>query len=322
MLDRLLIVCWHNVEGTPSSPVADGRGRAGFAEQLELLRRVGNVVALEDGLRRLAAGTLGPRAIALTFDDGYRDNLEVAAPMLAAHGLPATVFLVPDFLSGARQPWWERLAWALGDARGTHVEWEGRRWAVGHEALHRGTYLELTTALKVLDQAAREAAVDELVAQAMPTGRDPSPALMLDWDGARRLADHGIGAGGHASSHAVLARERPDAQHADLARCRRELTGGLDVDVETLAYPNGRFEDFTPDTVVAARDAGFRWAATGVDGWNSAATPPYELRRIFVRPASGVRGLAWALKRWSRPRDRLRRAVGRSPTLVYPSPLR
>jgi peptidoglycan/xylan/chitin deacetylase (PgdA/CDA1 family) len=114
MTDRLLIVAWHNVERTWNYPAAPGAGAAGFEHQLRRLQRLGTIVPLAPSLRQLTTGQpLPPRAIALTFDDGYRDNLEVGALVLERLGLPATFFLVPGILDGAVSPWWETVAWAV-----------------------------------------------------------------------------------------------------------------------------------------------------------------------------------------------------------------
>ena len=126
MTDRLLIVAWHNVERTWNYPAAPGAGAAGFEHQLRRLQRLGTIVPLAPSLRQLTTGQpLPPRAIALTFDDGYRDNLEVGAPVLERLGLPATFFLVPGILDGTVSPWWETVAWAMGNAARTSLDWRG-----------------------------------------------------------------------------------------------------------------------------------------------------------------------------------------------------
>src|SRR6478752_8590927 len=101
MSRRLLVLGWHNIAGTYGFPAAEGAAERGFAKQMQTLSRVANVIDLEQGLARLTAGEKLPsRAVALTFDDGYTDNLTLGVPILERHGLPATFFLVPRFLSG------------------------------------------------------------------------------------------------------------------------------------------------------------------------------------------------------------------------------
>jgi peptidoglycan/xylan/chitin deacetylase (PgdA/CDA1 family) len=266
MTDRLLIVAWHNVERTWHYPAAAGGGIAGFERQLRRLRRLGTVVPLARALRLLSTGQpLPPRAIALTFDDGYRDNLELGAPVLERLGLPATFFLVPGILSGMVRPWWEEIAWALARTPRTTVEWDGRRLPVGGRP-GRQSREWLTERLKELDEAARRRAVAELLERLEPDGQLDHMELFLDWDGARELVRRGFSVGAHSMEHAILARETPAAQLTDLVESRRCLEAELGVAVDLLAYPNGTRSDYDTATVEAARSAGYAHALTARTG--------------------------------------------------------
>src|SRR4051812_23337545 len=102
---QLLVLCYHNVDPTWSFPARRRAGRLGLERQLRLLKRLATVVPLETAVGALAEGrSLPPRAVALTFDDGYRDNLTVAVPMLQQLELPATFFLVPGLLDNVKPP--------------------------------------------------------------------------------------------------------------------------------------------------------------------------------------------------------------------------
>jgi peptidoglycan/xylan/chitin deacetylase (PgdA/CDA1 family)/GT2 family glycosyltransferase len=104
---RLLAVGWHNLAPTAHYPLGPG-ALAGFRVQLDTLARWGTVVPLELVANALAGrANLPPRAVVLTFDDGYADNLDVAAPELVRRGLPATFFVVPRFVRGELSPPWE-----------------------------------------------------------------------------------------------------------------------------------------------------------------------------------------------------------------------
>ena len=111
MTPHLLILGWHNVEGTWSFPALPGQGSRGLFRQLSTVRRLGTVVDLREALDDLSAGRPLPhRAVALTFDDGYRDNLVNAKPVLARYGIPATLFLATGFVDQDTPFWWDELA--------------------------------------------------------------------------------------------------------------------------------------------------------------------------------------------------------------------
>jgi peptidoglycan/xylan/chitin deacetylase (PgdA/CDA1 family) len=304
----LVVLSWHNVEPTWFFPARPGAGRRGLEQQLRFLRRAANVVPLEPALDALGDGRpLPPRAVAITFDDGYLDTLQVAAPMLERLRLPATCFLVPDLLSGLARPWWELLGWALTRTRREVVAWEGRTLRLrdpGERHMAATTVAEL---LKRRPYAARDEAVAALLERCQPQGEFDDRALFLDWDGAEELVRHGLAVASHSRRHTILAEETGDEQHRDLAESRGALESRLGVPVRLLAYPNGLRRDYDATTIAAARSAGYSHALTTVRGRNLRSTAPYELRRFVVQPERGVAGLA--LTPLHLLRDRLRRAA-------------
>jgi peptidoglycan/xylan/chitin deacetylase (PgdA/CDA1 family) len=286
--DRLIILMWHNVEGTWCYPSPPGAGSRGFAQQLRRLKRLATVVALEDALEALAAGRrLPPRAVAITFDDGYRDNLDVAAPLLEDLGLPATFFLVPGLLSGDVRPWWEVLAWGFAQARPPVVHWDGRALPTrGRRGLR--SFRWLAERLKLLDLATREQRVGELLELLEPRGRASEDRLFLDWEGADKLVRRGFTVGSHSMRHAILSREDPQEQASDLLAARRQLEAELDVPVNLLAYPNGKRADYDAHTIHAAALAGHKHALGAHAGLNRPSTPPYAHPRLFVESHRGL----------------------------------
>ncbi len=274
MPERLTILAWHNVEPTWCYPAPPGAGVRRLERQLRRLARFAAVLPLESALRTLRAGSPLPhRAVALTFDDGYKDVLDLAVPLLERLQLPATFFLVPGLLGGEVRAWWELLGWAFANevlpARGP----QGRR-----------SYLWLSGRLRQMGRTERDQATSELVERLRPQGRAGDRELFLDWLGARELVQRGFGVGSHSNSHAVLSRESPDEQFRDLVTARRRLERGLGVPVRLLAYPSGQPGEYDRDTVRAAERAGYWHAFTTDAGWNSPSTPPLEGHRVVLEP--------------------------------------
>jgi peptidoglycan/xylan/chitin deacetylase (PgdA/CDA1 family) len=285
MTDRLLVLTWHNVDTAWSYPCSPGAGARGLARQLRQLASVATVVPLEPALDALSAGRpLPPRPVALTFDDGYRDTLDLAVPMLERLGLPATFFLVPGILSGEVEPWWEVLGWAFSTSRRTEIDWGGLRLPTrGRAGLRSLRWTE--ERLKTLDRSGRDLMVADLCDRLKPEGTPDVGSLFLDWDGARELIRRGFAVGSHSMHHAILSREPPDQQAQDLTASRRALETGLDVPVRLLAYPNGSRADYDAGTVCAAERAGYAHAFTVRPGLNHRSVPTHELRRVVLEPA-------------------------------------
>jgi peptidoglycan/xylan/chitin deacetylase (PgdA/CDA1 family) len=284
MGDRLIILMWHNVEGTWCYSSPPGAGPRGLAHQLRRLKQLATVVPLEDALEALAASQpLPARAAAITFDDGYRDNLDIAVPLLEKYDLPATFFVVPGLLSGTVRPWWELLAWGFAHAQSAVVGWEGR--SLPTSGRHgRRAFRWLAERLKVLDFATREERVDQLLGLLRPKGRWDGDRLFLDWDGAHQLVRRGFSVGSHSMRHAILSREAPEEQARDLVNSRNELETELGVRVPLLAYPNGTRVDYDEHTVRAALGAGHTHALAAHAGVNGPSTSPYGHPRFAIEP--------------------------------------
>ena len=293
MGDRLLVLCWHNVDSSWLFPSRPGAGPRGMERQLRFLRRSANVVDLRQALTALASGRpLPARAVAITFDDGYRDQLELAAPMLERLELPATFFLIPGVLSRAVRPWWELIAWAFMRSPREVLAWEGSTMTLRTPAERRSGLLAVVEQLKRRAGATREATLEELTRALAPEGDPRDDEMFLDWEGARRLARGRLTIASHTFYHGILSQEDEQAQEHDLVLSKQQLEQELDVPIDLLAYPNGRLGDYDDTTMAAASRAGYTHAVTTLPGWNRPSTPPYEVLRFVQQPERGVPGLA------------------------------
>jgi peptidoglycan/xylan/chitin deacetylase (PgdA/CDA1 family) len=276
-----------------------------FAQHLEVLRRRARVVPLAALVARLGdPAPLDTDAVAITFDDGYRDNLDCALPVLSAHGLPATVFVSIGFVDGSSRPMGERIRavcealWRRGTAPGAWagaapVDQRVRRVLARPGSLHG--VASLRSALKELPGDG-ERVVAILEALAGEGGRRGD--LMLDWDGVRALAAAGIEIGSHAVTHGILSRMPPAQAEDEISASKRRIEREIGRPVVGFAFPNGRGGDFLPEHVAALRRAGYLYACTAESGSNHAGCDAYQLRRIGVgNDSSGLLDLKLALGR-------------------------
>lgn len=309
MHGRLTVLCWHNVASSWCFPLPPGSA-GGLRRQLLALRRAARVVPLAEGLDVLAAGgSPPPRTVAVTFDDGYRDNLHLAVPLLEQLALPATFFLVPGLLSREVRAWWEVLGWAFARSSRRTLSRDGVDYDLRSPELRRHAFQDISERLKGCDRLGRDEAVGELVSTLRPEGDPGDRDMFLDWHEAREIVRRGFAVGSHSAYHSILSREAPAEQERDLRRARKQLEEGLQTPATVLAYPNGTARDYNTHTLAAAAAAGHRHALTTVDGRNGPATPRLEMRRYVVSPLTG-RHAARSVAR--RLLSRMGRAAGAS----------
>jgi peptidoglycan/xylan/chitin deacetylase (PgdA/CDA1 family) len=256
----------------PNEPIA-----AAFEARLRWLNRHCNVLPLDAAVRALGDGRLPPRAAAITFDDGYADNHDLAAPALRRWGLSATIFVATGFLDGGRM-FNDTVIEAVRQAPGTRLDLDDLGLGVhaleGIEA-RRTAIARILPALKGLPVAEREALTETVRTRCRA---EPPRRLMMTSAHVRALHRQGFGIGAHTVTHPILAETPLDTARREIAEGRAVLENLVGAPVTLFAYPNGRpGRDFGADHVRLVRELGFTAAVT--TGWG-ATRPGADLFQI------------------------------------------
>ncbi|MGC3961844.1 MAG: polysaccharide deacetylase family protein [Rhodocyclaceae bacterium] len=255
---RLSILIFHRV--TPQrDPLFPGEMHAArFDATLAWLARWFRVLPLRDAIARLQAAELPARALAITFDDGYADNVEVALPILQRHGMPASFFVASDYLGGGCM-WNDEIIEAVRASTLDELDAGplGRHSLRDVEARRRAI-AQLIAQIKYLPPLVRAEAVHE-VQRCARVGA--APALMMYPEGVRTLHRAGMEIGAHTATHPILARlTRADAAN-EIARGRTALEEIIGEPVTGFAYPNGKPDtDYLREHVNMVRAQGFAYA--------------------------------------------------------------
>lgn len=313
-----IVLLYHRVAELATDPQLLAVTPKRFDEQLNTVRRIARIVPLGELVRGVRDGMVPDRAVAITFDDGYADNLTHAAPLLRKHGAPATVFVTARGERVRHEFWWDDLErLLLHDAPlptelSLHVDGHEHAWSLPdinqsprfepkwnvlsdrpprpREAL----YLFLSRLLRPLCEVRRRAALDSLAAwEQLPVEGRPTHATLTDAQLLQLSADGLVEIGAHTVTHPVLANRSRDEQRFELAESRRRLEEILNRPVQSFAYPFGCRADFNDVTVELAREAGYACACANTGREPSpkaivtASSDLYHLPRAIVRNVSG-----------------------------------
>jgi peptidoglycan/xylan/chitin deacetylase (PgdA/CDA1 family) len=237
-----------------------------FAEHIEVINDGFRPCSLAQLTAALEHGTKLRKAVVVTFDDGYRDNLLEAKPLLERHGVPATVFVVTGYTDTNGPFWWDGL-----ELLARHAGWTREEL----EATWRG--------LRVLPHAARREQVDGMLRE---SGLEPDgEPTALTADEIRTLADGGlVEVGSHTVTHPSLTALTPGEQLQEITGSREFLERLLERPVESFSYPHGEFDRTTVECV---RKAGFRRACAGGQRAVSRGTPALRIPRVHALDVAG-----------------------------------
>ena len=275
------ILIYHRVTPSRLAFAIDARPVEQFDRQMRILARSYRVLPLVEILARSREGTLPPRALAVTFDDGYADNYEHALPVLRKHGIPATVFVVTGCIGTGVVPWHDRVLQAFERTRltGFRLPGEDAESALRTPEERHRTAFRALAALKPLPEAERLAEVGRIETGLEIAPEDGASRLMLDWDQVRALHRAGVSIGSHTVTHPILSRQAPDRVWWELTESKRVIEEAIGDRVTLFAYPNGRPEDFTGETMTMLEKAGYEAAVTTTFGANETGESPFLWRR-------------------------------------------
>jgi peptidoglycan/xylan/chitin deacetylase (PgdA/CDA1 family) len=257
-----------------------------YRRQLAYIRKHFNVLPLEEALERLGAGTLPPRAMALTFDDGTRNLATHATPPLRELGLPAAMFLATGPMGSEETLWPDRLWLAIAGTAGTEVDLAALELGtVSLEgAAARGTvYAAAVARLKDLPDADRITVLDKVLAALGSRDGPGGPFRMLSWDEARDMAGDGlVTLYPHTVSHPILSQCSDDKVAWEITESCATLERETGRAPKVFAYPNGRPQDFDARAQEVLRGRGVRWALSTAHGFADRASDPMALPRLPV----------------------------------------
>ncbi len=282
---KLLILTYHRVPAAPDPLFPEQVCAATFGKQMSLLARFFNVLPLASAVRALHDGDLPRRAVCITFDDGYRDNCDVALPLLNEHGFAATFFVASGYLGSGRM-WNDTMIETIRIADDLDLSDLGMGRTITRTAEEkRNTIDAVLTRLKHLPTHDRDQLVGKLCSD---FAADLPDDLMMSDGNVRQLAESGMEVGGHTVTHSILSRITLDEAKNEIQHNKLDLERLTGQRVSSFAYPNGRpREDYTDAHVELLRQCGFELAVTTAPGPVSQSSDIMQLSRIPVWSQSG-----------------------------------
>lgn len=277
---RLTVTMYHRVlpERDPLFPeIPDA---ATFEADVRRLQSWFNVLPLDEAVERLDAGELPPRALAITFDDGYADNCDVAVDVLERLGATATFFIATGYLDGGRM-WNDTVIESVRRCPGPTLDLEALglgSWPVASTAQRRAALEQLLPKIKYLPPGRRTEVVDRIAELA---GAPLPGDLMLTSAQVRRMHERGMTIGAHTVTHPILSNLDDAAARAEIEGSKAKLESLIGAEVRLFAYPNGKpGDDYRDVHADMAQAAGFRASFSTVAGAVKRTSKRHQLPRF------------------------------------------
>lgn len=290
---------YHRVASVPHDPWGLAVSPEHFDEQMHWLGQHRHVLPMADFVAGVKNGTLSRRAVGITFDDGYLDNMTAAEPILRGYGLPATLFALPAYPEHRSGFWWDELAGlilACRDAMNASLligdtpvgllwmaDVEGARsssWRAWQppQTPRQAAYLEVWQLLRRRSPADRSSIMAAL-RELLPRVQHDQGRIMTEGELAEVCDRAALTVGGHGVTHSPLTALNAPALDDEVARSFRWCRSLAGDAVPGFAYPYGDVNRVVRDAV---EESGFAWACTTREGPVMTRQDPFDLPRLAV----------------------------------------
>jgi peptidoglycan/xylan/chitin deacetylase (PgdA/CDA1 family) len=299
VLGGAIILGYHRIANVPQDGYEVCVTPEHFEEHMEAISRYAHPISLSNLVQHLKRGSLPSRSVAVTFDDGYADNLYLAKPILEKYEIPATVFVCTGYMG--KEFWWDELERLVMSSKAdpcalrfqvgeSLFQWDqptlspdsGNPEDVSLRRQFRHVLYHFLLSLDIDDQN-----------NALDMIRSWS-GLLFDETSTHRAMDHAellqltqgglVELGAHTRNHLMLPQLPLERQRDEIVSGKRDLEEWLDRPVEGFAYPNGRASDYARTVV---RDAGFAYACTSLRDMIRPGCDAYELTRFWQQDVDG-----------------------------------
>lgn len=299
----LRVLTYHRVDEPARRPWLDpgliSASPKDFDEQMAYVAAHYQVVTMSDVLaasRSRNNNALPPRAVLVTFDDGYYDFEEQAWPILKRYRIPAALFVPTAYPDRPMQTfWWDNLYQAIQSTnRKEDLNTPIGIFSLSGAVSRNQAYQRLKNFMKTLRHAEAISAVNELCRE---LGVQPAPNCIMSWDSLRKLSQDGLTLGAHTRTHPLVNRISLDEARQEAVGSLEDLKREIGHALPIFAYPSGEFSD---DVVSMLEREGFSLAFTTKRGINNIShMNPLRIQRINVGGRTTLPVLRAQLLSWT-----------------------
>ena len=285
---RLIVFNYHRIRSdTPhfSTPFDDDVfGPTAFVlrEQIKWLKKKAKIISESELIEIVHSGASPGKGCALiTFDDAYRDNYDLAYPVLRELGVSAIFFVPTDIIDTRRLGWWDIIAYLIKHTKKTSIDFEGSQFSMKSGRKEAIRFFQRKMALDMDRKTPRLIdRLQEICEAPLPMPEEEEGQLMT-WEQIRDMSRNGMTIGAHGHTHKALATLDQKSQWMEMSVSRDILERELSLGINSIAYPVGGMQHFTEGTLQLAKRLGYQLGFslnTGVNDWEK--VDPHNIKRI------------------------------------------
>jgi len=258
-----------------------------FEREMAFINKWFNIISMDELIDQIKKKkNFDKPTMAITFDDGYRDNYTLAYPILKKYDLPAIIYLVSGLIGTSQRAWLDEVDFALLNTKENKLKFPS---LLGEKTLNilstqdkQKANILIGEKLKRVENESKFKLIDELFDR-LKVKRNiysENDRVMMNWEEAKEMSDNKISFGAHTVSHPILTQLPLDEAKKEISTSKQVIEKELNTPVNHFAFPNGSSLDFNEELRKYCVKLGFKSVSTGEYGINKKNSNPYYIKRI------------------------------------------
>lgn len=281
ILNRFYILPFHMIADEPNGFFPE-MSTCQFEKQIVSIVRNYNIVSIDEIIEKVKKKEPIRRCVAITFDDGFKDNYKIAYPILRKYHVPATIFLTTGCIENMTAPWFIKVRYMFMKTDRTDIKsfndkqiifpmrTKQEKFAASEKVMAHLKNCTDDQRLHLLDRLGMELEFNDF--------KDLNE-IMLDWEEIKTMSENGISFGAHTVNHPVLTRMPLDMVEEEILKSKQTIEDRLVRPVTGFAYPFGKEPQYSPKLFKILQELKFKFAVTTKIGANSYHTEMFALNR-------------------------------------------
>ena len=282
------ILLYHKISNDPIDSQLLAVSPKNFRDQLVWLKENHEVLGLSNLVDKIRRTSLHGNEIAITFDDGYRDNFTQMLPIITEIGIPVTVFIATDFINSSHEFWWDQVEQIVVSTQEKSLTLciDDCEFVMELSSANRkiSAIDSICTELKNYKQFSIRKAIKDL-AHKLECSIDPraTHGIMTESDLRKMSESKWVTIGSHTSSHTRMPLLSEQEQRDELKVSKQRLEQILKQDISLISYPYGNYIDFSPNVEKLVIEGGYIAGIANIQKDLSKETSITAIPRRLVR---------------------------------------
>lgn len=322
---RAVILLYHRIGKSDDDPLLLSVSAQNFSDHLHLLKEAYNPIKLSDLPEILQAKQLPPKTVIITVDDGYRDLLSTALPLLQNFDINATAFMCGSNQNEKPEFWWDtlqniflrpgrlpetleidwhgqRLQWELGELSdySPAMAMSSRSWTMRADQmpnLRQSIFKQFHQLIRTASEPEIIHLMDKLKTWSRFSFEEYEQEMLSRQEISDLTKSGHLELGGHTVSHPFLTGLPAAEQQKQITQNKDFLESISGSAITSFAYPYGSEADYNPETIGLVQECGYKIACSSNPDVVWTGSYMWTLPRIMVRNCNGETFARW-LENW------------------------